>query len=190
MNFLDKTFGRLGNRMFQSAFLYAYAKNHGIDWYYQDPKWFEGYENEIKSIFMSDGGIGYDERVSIHIRRGKNPSNPSEPAYSENPFYVNLAETDYYQRAMSLFPNKKFLIFSDDIEWCKTKFPFADFSEGDEITDFKKMASCQHNIIANSTFSWWAAYLNPNPHKKIIYPLNWYSDGVKRTVCPKDWTGI
>ncbi len=189
MKILDKHFGRAGNRMFQSAFLYAYARKNGIDWYFQDPKWFEGYENEIKKMFEIKGDpLDY---VSIHVRRNSNPSNPDEPKYSENPFYVNLIQTDYYRKAMDRFLNEKFFIFSDDIHWCKDYFGKKhDYSYGTEEEDFNTMARCKHNIIANSSFSWWAAYLNPNPNKKVIYPLKWYADGIERTKCPKEWIGV
>lgn len=179
MDFLDKHFGRLGNRMFQSAFLYAYARDHGIDHYYQDPKFFEKYASEIKQLFGE--GISYDDRVSIHARQGD---------YVNNSFYINLLNSDYYQEAQKLFSDDRFLIFSDDIGICKKAFigDQYDFSEGrSEEEDLKLMASCKSNIIANSSFSYWAAWLNPNPDKKVIAPKQWYSDGIERTKCPEQW---
>lgn len=189
----DKITGRLGNRMFQMAFLYAQIKKGLIpDWYLQDEKYFQDYAEDIKTLFGE--GIGYLSQVGIHIRRGKNPINPDEPAYSENPFYVNLSETDYYEEAMKLFPNQKFLVFSDDPEWCKEKFkdnPDVQVMEkGNEIEDFNLLASCQDIIMANSSFSWWASYLNPNESKKIVAPKQWYSDGVQRTKLPDNWIQI
>lgn len=186
----DKLFGRLGNRMFQMAALYAHSKEINSDIYFQDPKYFEKYEEEIKDLFGT--GIGYLKSISVHVRRGANPINPDEPKYSENPFYVNLSETDYYDRAMALFPSDTFLVFTDDIEWCKEKWadnPRVQVMEGgDEIEDFNLMASCKHNIIANSSYSWWAAYLNPNFGKIVIYPKEWFSDKVERVGFPKTWT--
>lgn len=188
----DIIFGRLGNRLFQCAFLYAEARKRGIDIFYQDSKFFEGYEEEIKQLF--GGGIGYLTQVGVHIRRAANPVNPQEPKYSENPFYFNLSESDYYERAMALFPEDKFLIFSDDPEWCKEKFKDNEkvqvMEKGNEIEDFNLLASCKDLIIANSSFSWWAAYLCPNESKKIIAPKAWYADGIERTVCPKEWIRI
>src|SRR3990167_6444699 len=107
---LEIQFGRLGNKMFQYAFLYAESRKRATDFYFQDPKFFEGYEDEIKQLFGQD--IGYLTQVGVHVRRGANPSNPAEPKYSENPFYINLCDTDYYERAMAMFPNQKFVIFS------------------------------------------------------------------------------
>src|SRR3990167_1976133 len=189
---LDITFGRLGNRMFQMAFLYAESRRLGVDFYFQDPKYFEGYEEEIKQLF--GGGIGFLSQVGIHVRRASNPINPREPKYSENPFYVNLGDTDYYDKAMAMFPGDNFLVFSDDPEWCREKFkdnPIVQvMDKGNEIEDFNLLASCKHQIIANSSFSWWAAYLNPNESKEVIAPKKWYSDGIKRIKLPKDWIQI
>lgn len=185
---IEKIMGRLGNKMFIFAMAYARARDLGVDYYFQDPKYFEKYADEIKQLFSE--GIGETiDYVSIHVRRASNPINPQEPKYSENPFYVNLMETDYYQKVMALFPNEKFLLFSDDLEFCKRQEIFKDceFSEGNEIEDFNKMATCKHNVLANSSYSYWSAYLNKNPDKKVIYPRQWYSDGAQRTVCPKDW---
>ena len=185
--------GRMGNKMFQWAYLYAQVRDGVIpDWYLQDPKYFEKYADAIKKIYGQ--GIGYLTQVGVHIRRGANPISPDEPKYSENYYYTNLSGSDYYERAMALFPEDNFLVFSDDPEWCKEKFkdnPKVQVMEkGDEVEDFNLLASCKDLIIANSSWSWWAAYLCPNEAKKIIYPKNWYKDGVERTVCPSDWIGI
>ena|SRR3990167_4633022 len=192
MKNLDITFGRLGNRLFQCAFLYAESRKRGTDFYYQDPKFFEGYEEEIKQLFSE--GIGYLTQVGVHIRRGANPINKDEPKYSENTFYTNLSGSDYYERAMALFPEDNFLVFSDDPDWAKEKFkdnPRVQVMEkGNEIEDFNLLASCKDLIIANSSFSWWAAYLCPNEGKRIIAPKNWYADGIQRTVLPKLWEQI
>jgi len=203
---ITKITGRLGNQMFEFAALYAFTQDLGVDYYVQDEKWFKKYEQDIKKLFGT--GIGYTDKVSIHVRRGD---------YVDNKFYVDLSlpnyhhkhvdlskkQTDYdlggsyelpsyYELAMAEFPGEKFLVFSDDIEWCKQQPIFKDceFYHGSEVDDLNKMASCKHNIIANSSFSWWAAYLNPNPNKIVIAPKAWYADGVERTTCPKDWVRL
>lgn len=187
----DIIFGRLGNRLFQYAFLYAQARELGTDFYFQDPAYFDKYESEIKQLF--GGGIGFLDQVGVHVRRGANPVNPNEPKYSENPFYVDLCSTDYYECAMALFPGEKFVIFSDDPEYCKQRFKGEDIQvmeKGDEVEDFNLLASAKHQIIANSSFSWWAAYLNPNPSKTVVAPKSWYSDGINRTKLPPSWLRI
>lgn len=187
---IERLTGRLGNQMFQYAYLYAQARRGEIeDTYVQDEEHFYEYADEIKALYSS--GIGLIDMVAIHVRRGKNPINPSEPPYSENPFYVNLMKTDYYQDAMDLFPDAKFLVFSDDIKWCKKQpiFKGCSFAKGNEIDDLNLMASCKGVIIANSSFSWWGGYLSTG---KVVAPTDdkWYSDGVTRTRCPEQWTRI
>lgn len=177
----DKIFGRLGNRMFQMAALHAYAKDNEVDWYFQDEKWFKKYEDDIRMLFSDN--IGFLPYVAIHVRRGD---------YVNNPFYVDLSQTDYYEKAISLFPQKQFLVFSDDPDYCRTVdiFKGKDFQimdRQDEISDFNLMASCENHIIANSSYSWWSAWLSPSPSKTVIAPKAWHPDGITRTVLPPEW---
>lgn len=175
--------GRLGNQMFEFAALYSYAKDNNVDFYFQDPKWFAKHEQDIKTMFGE--GIGYLEQVSIHVRRGD---------YVGNKFYVQLWDTDYYDKAIAMFPTDSFLIFSDDPEWCKEKWGnnprFQIMEKGDEIEDFNLMASCKHTIISNSSYSWWAGFLNPNYGKTVVYPGDWFNDKIERVKFPKTWTKI
>lgn len=196
MNPLDKHFGRFGNRLFQSAYIYSQMRDKKIpDIYVQDPRYFERYGDEIKKLF-GDGIVDtmIEGIVGVHVRRGDNPSNINEPTYSENPFYVNLADdTKYYEEAMDFFPGYKFIIVSDDPEYCRARFKGKDISIANkvsEISDFKLLTNCEHQIIANSSFSWWAGYLNPNPDKKVVYPRRWFTDGVNRVGFPRMWVGI
>lgn len=178
--------GRLGNKMFQLAFLYAYARknklelvDNGLGYYFQDSSYFEEFRQEIMTLF----GIGVrliPDTVAIHVRRGD---------YVHHPFYIDLSLTDYYEKAMQEFPNARFLVFSDDIGWCKEQkvFEGCDFIDPiDEITDFNTMAGCTGHIIANSTYSFWAAYVAPYT-KKIVAPKLWYTDNSNRTVLPTEW---
>lgn len=183
-------FGRLGNKMFQYAFLVSFAKDNAIDFYFQDPFYFQNHEEAVRTLFSSDIPPRTD-KVAIHVRRAANPMNPNEPKYSENPFYVNLCDTNYYERAIAKFPKDEFIVFSDDVEWCREKWGhLANFeiSELSEIEEMNKMASCKAHIIANSSFSWWAAWLCPRyPDNKVIAPKEWYADGTDRTICPEHW---
>ena len=131
--------------------------------------------------------------MGVHVRRAANPINPDEPKYSDNPFYIDLTSTDYYERAMAMFPDEKFVIYSDDPEWCKEHFKGDNIQvtgRGNEIEDFNLLASSKHIIMANSSWSWWAAYLCPNETKKIIAPKKWFADGVQRVGIPKEWIRI
>jgi len=82
---------------------------------------------------------------------------------------------DYYKKALAMFPNHKVLVFSDDINWCKENLnelsDSLEFSEGkSEVEDLILMANCEHNILANSTFSFAASWFNRNPEKIVVTP--------------------
>lgn len=184
---ITKISGRLGNQMFLLASLYAITRDckfpivdDALGYYFQDPSHFKGYEKEIKILFGSNIPEK-TEKIAIHVRRTD---------YVENSFYVNLP-TSYYKEAMDQFPDSQFLVFSDDIEWCKNQEIFKDcaFAEGNELDDMNRMASCSGIIIANSSFSWWAAYISPYA-EKVVAPNSWYSDGIERTYCPIEWVRI
>lgn len=180
MKNIEDLTGRLGNKMFQWAFIYSIFREGQIpDTYVQDYRYFDKYREELRQIYGE--GIGKLNRVGIHIRRGD---------YVGNTFHTDLTKTDYYERAMSFFPNKKFLIFSDDKNWCKTKFPDIEtFGGTTELEDFNGLASCEGIIMANSSFSWWCAYLST---AKVVAPKesSWYYDGSIRCRLLPEWTQI
>lgn len=177
----SKIFGRLGNTMFQGAYLIAQARKGEIpDIYVQDYELFDDCKEEIKTIYRQ-GVHDPVDMVAIHVRRGD---------YVNNPFYVDLYFTDYYERAMAEFPDCEFLVFSDDINWCKKQPIFAscEFSEGnDEITDLNIMTACKGIIMANSSYSWWASYLS---NAKVIAPKEWFSDGIIRCKLLPEWKAL
>lgn len=115
--------------------------------------------------------------VSVHIRRGDYTTS------SKANRYLKPCEADYYQKAIDYLAkrivNPVLFVFSDDVKWAKTnlKFDFpTQYIEGNSAPeDLLLMASCQHQIIANSTFSWWGAWLNGHPNKIIIAPQKWFS---------------
>lgn len=159
--------------------------------FFQSEKFFEGAHDEIRKRFPLD--IKPVDAVSIHVRRTDYIGNPNTPTVTYN----------YIARALQHIPRecKKALIFSDDIEWCKQNLTsvIMDFNYVDEKDEFKSlsmMASCKHNIIANSTFSWWGAWLNPNPDKIVVSPsyLNWFGPnfggGPPKDIIPDSWTQI
>lgn len=181
VDILDATFGRFGNRLFQMAYIYNQAKKGIIpDIYLQGEEYFKESSEDIKRLFRKD--VMLINRIAIHVRRGD---------YVNNPFYVDLMSTGYYEYAMAEFPYEKFLVFSDDINWCKDQDIFyrCEFSEGNEMDDFNAMAGCRGHVIANSSYSWWAAYIAPKT-KKVVAPNAWYTDGITRTTCPESWVRI
>ena len=185
MRNLEEITGRLGNKMFQYAYLYSQFREGKIpDTYVQDYRYFDKYKQEIRSIFGD--GIESKPYVGIHVRRGD---------YVNNPFYVDLTQTDYYQKAMEVFPNANFKVFSDDITWCKQQEIFKDCfmsTNTNEIDNLNGLASCEGIIMANSSFSFWATYLSTASPQKIVAPSvdRWYTDKQERTICPPEWVRI
>lgn len=118
--------------------------------------------------------IQSSESVSIHVRRGD---------FLSISDFSNIATIDYYNEALGVMRDKlknpQFYIFSDDIEWVKENLNidncvFINFNRGENsYKDMFLMSKCKHNIIANSTFSWWGAWLNSNPEKIVIRPHKW-----------------
>lgn len=165
--------------------------NTSIDGYYQSYKYFGEYEKEIKNEYTFKNKIlskcsniisQYKNPVSIHIRRTD---------YINHPGYW-VVDSTYLQNALNYFDDKDytFLIFSDDIEWCKNVFPEGViYIEGNnQFEDLCLMSLCKHNIISNSTFSWWGAWLNSNPYKKVIAPKNWFIPAKPLTdLYPENW---
>ena len=185
-----KIMGGLGNRMFQFAYIYAQFRKGLIpDIYIQDFKYFEEFKEEIRQLYQE--GIGSrKEFIALHIRRGD---------YVDNPFYADLTKTDYYDKAFTYFPGEKFLVFYRDRQgtndyqdrewvndWLTGKGVKFEIWEGqNEVDDLNAMASCKGLRGANSSFSVWAAFINPNEDKKIIMPKPYYADGVERTKYPE-----
>lgn len=171
--------------MFQFAFLFDYAKKNNIDRYFQDPQFFKFVKDDILKIFQ-EGIPEQSDLVAIHVRRG-------DYVTTHKDFYVDLMETDYYEKAMAQFSGHRYMVFSDDIEWCKKQEIFKNclFSHKSELEDMNNMASCVGHIIANSSFSWWGAFISPYT-KKVVAPSikNWYRDGEERTKCPISWIRI
>lgn len=135
-----------------------------IDGFFQSEKYFVNSRKKILDLFPNRERVN---KVSIHIRRGD---------YARKHKFHNLLTFDYYQNAMKYFSNEKFIIFSDDLEWCKKNFVgerFSFYKGENDLEDLFVMSSCDHNIIANSSFSWWAAWINMNKNKKVIAPKQW-----------------
>lgn len=130
--------------------------------------------------------------VSIHVRRGD---------YLNHSDVCRVLDMDYYTRAMQIMQNRvsspTFFVFSDDIEWCRNNMEnggvyFIDCNTevNDCHMDMHLMSFCKHNIIANSTFSWWGAWLNRNPDKLVIQPEKWNFHEVDLDRAPQNWIKV
>ncbi len=181
--------------------------NYFVTGYWQKSLYFDKYENIIVSDFRLKNPLSvinqkYYEQilstnsVAIHIRRGDLISNPSvaklQPTCSLEYFYSGIKTISNKVKDLSLF------IFSNDMEWCKNHFKnqyptiFVD-SIGNDHEHFFLMSKCKYQVIANSTYSWWAAWLNQYPAKIIVAPKNWYHDTQLNELAifiPNNWIKI
>lgn len=173
--------------------------------FWQNEKYFKTISSLIKkeitlkermSLVSEDfsNKIDSNNSVSIHVRRTDilNPEN----------IYNGICDINYYHKAISLIKEKVnnpvFFVFSDDIEWCKNNLKFIDntiFVSNSETKDFEElilMSKCKHNIIANSSFSWWGAWLNENQNKIVIAPSKWVLRGETnfKDIIPSSWMRV
>jgi hypothetical protein len=137
--------------------------------------------------------IKNNESVSVHIRRGD---------YVKYCDFFSTCSKEYYINAMSTIREKTsnpiFFIFSDDIEWVKQNIPIPythEYVSNKKIKDYEElvlMSKCKHNIIANSTFSWWGAWLNQNIDKIVVAPKQWFVNKTsdKLEIMPESWIQI
>ncbi len=154
--------------------------------YWQTEKYFAEYRDWIINAFEPEIRAEKNHNiVAVHVRRGdylvlkkKHPPVPKA----------------WIEAQMAKFPGFMFMFFSDDIPWCKAAFERRGdcmFSNSNEVNDLNRMAGCEHQICSASTFSWWGAWLNPNPQKRIIMPKLWFIPGWGgldvRDIVPKEW---
>lgn len=163
-----------------------------LEGYFQCEKYFSNIREEILSEFSIIKNItkyareiekeilSHNCSISLHIRR-------SDYALDEKTNNIHgLCDLSYYEKAISLmsekFNNPKYFIFSDDIKWAENNLKNKDaiyvknIEERNPHEDIYLMSLCKHNIIANSSFSWWGAWLNENNNKIVVSPKKWFKD--------------
>ncbi len=180
-----------------------------LDGYWQSEKYFSNIEDIIRKQFaLKSPPQGKNQEIlqrimssnsscCVHVRRGDNVSNPDSVRIHGCP------KTDYYvdamKKMMEWIPNAHFYVFSDDIKWCRQNLPrfghefvFVDHNnEHAAHEDLRLMAACKHHITANSSLSWWAAWLGKNPSQRVIIPDSWYA--VERSTVdlfPSNWSKV
>jgi len=176
---------------------------------YQNEKYFINREETIRKEFtlknpLAPKSLVWKEKINsttnsiaLHIRRGDYTLNTKI-----NNFH-GVCDLAYYKSALDemfkrLGNNINVFVFSDDIIWAKENLKFPrplDFVSDLEIPDYEEMylmSLCKNNIIANSTFSWWSAWLNQNPEKIVIAPKQWFTNKTSNEIdiLPKDWLQI
>jgi hypothetical protein len=140
--------------------------------------------SQLTSKLINTPFLDYDV-TSMHIRRTD---------YLDSGGYHPVQTLEYYKNAVDEIGDYDYLfIFSDDINWCKNNLKFKNmiFMSGfSDIEDLYLMSMCKNNIIANSSFSWWGAWMNQNINKKIISPSKWFGDHVtinQSDIIPENW---
>lgn len=168
--------------------------------YWQSEKYFLSIESQIRKVFsFSEKYLSTKTKeltsllkqtnsVSIHIRRGD---------YLPEIDNRGICSLNYYTKAIAYIrDNVKdpfFVIFSDDLEWVRNNLKcnnsvFIDWNQGnDSWQDMYLMSQCKHNIIANSSFSWWGAWLNQNPRRIVIAPTPWFNNTPDFDIIPSNW---
>ena len=192
-----KTYFKYSTKSFGQPYFHFYPDFFSIkppvylSGYFQSERFFEPYTNQIRQHFTpvdrptQKNSEVLDEMrrcnaVALHVRQGD---------YSQANYegFFGLLDPEYYQKAIQYIEerveNPNFFIFSDNIAWCRKQFAalkhehFIDHNRDEEsYWDMMLMAACQHNITANSTFSWWGAWLNNRPDKLVITPANWFQN--------------
>jgi hypothetical protein len=176
-----------------------------LDGIWNSESFFKGYESTIRNSFvfnsnLDDANQKWLEKInnctsiSLHVRRGDYLSDQHRSIY-------NICNRIYYQNAMDFIiqsvSNPQFFVFSDDISWAKENinhpnyiFYYVENNTGSQsFEDMRLMSHCAHHITANSTFSWWGAWLNSNPGKIVLAPAKWYRIHPSMQL-PDGWIGI
>jgi len=158
--------------------------------HFQSEKYFKHIRNELLSDFtLKNNNVSSPDGsyVAIHVRR-------TDYTTQVNLQYHSVCSEDYYSKAIAyLGKENNFVVLSDDIQWCKQQeiFRGCEFWEGNSnIEDLYVMTKAKHNIIANSSFSWWGAWLNNNPHKIVIAPKKWFGPTAgldESDIIPDEW---
>jgi len=179
-----------------------------FDGYWQNEGYFHSVANEIRAEFCLKVGLSDDDRryetairsrtgVSVHIRRGDYVTDPKTRRF------LGVCPTEYFYNALELIQQQvsgvHLFVFSDDPEWVRSHFSpgapmtiVSDRPNARGCVDLYLMSLCRHHVIANSTFSWWGAWLNPQPDKIVVAPKAWAQGALNtsREILPAGWYSI
>lgn len=178
-----------------------------LDGYWQSDKYFSSVETKVRENLKF--GLPFDDKnevlaalinnaesVSLHIRRGdffKSASAKSVHGVDLSEYYKNAL--DYVEDRLK---NPHYFVFSDDPDWVRCNFKISEMftvvshnSGGESYRDMHLMSICKHHVLANSTFSWWGAWLNKNEDKIVVAPSQWFANTTNtQDLLPKNWVCI
>jgi hypothetical protein len=180
-----------------------------LDGFWQSYKYFEAFESEIRKEFSFRNKFDdINEQLSIEIQSTNSVCLNVRrldfvSSHKTNKFH-GVCDMDYFNRAIAIIASRitdfKIFVFSDDIPWCqenmKTNYPMQivgpEYAGEKYQYKFRHMSLCKHFIIPNSTFGWWAAWLNNDPDKIVIAPKKWFNDPTidTRDLIPEGWIRI
>lgn len=175
-----------------------------LDGFWQSPAYFADHESRIREEFAfrvppagrtADllGQIASTNSVSVHVRRGDYVTNEYVSTR------MGALDEPYYRRAIDTIAEQStgihLFVFSDDLSWCREHLngPWpVTFASGAPADDLRLMSACRHHVIANSSFSWWGAWLDPRPDKLVVAPKEWFRNDPRRAdlIIPADWSWI
>jgi hypothetical protein len=206
LNFFRPHFLLTEDRFSHILNLKSISNNLYMVGYWQSGKYFSDVEHEIRELFSFKYPVNNSTKywqnliqecpnsVSLHVRRGDYISDHKSAAA------MGLCTLSYYKGAIKNIQNKiegsYFFIFSDDLVWARETFDFLPevyFVDGnkssDSCLDMYLMSLCSHHILANSSFSWWGAWLSRHNQQVVIAPNPWFNSSVQGDdICPKEWT--
>jgi len=176
-----------------------------VEGFWQSEKYFSYIREDVRKLFQfrhitNAEILSYSElfrrtnSVSIHVRRGDYLSEDNRKLFG------GICTPKYYRQAISYMKGKiknaKFIVFSDNIDWVINHtdadenmifVKATDMAQYENWYDMYLMSQCKHNIIANSSFSWWGAWLNPNKNKIVIAPRKWINGKRTPHILPENW---
>jgi len=192
----------------ESAFVSRVNDGQQVVGYFQSPKYWHNIEAEIRRQFMFDGPfsdftnsveteITKNLAVAVHVRRGD---------YLKLSHTHHVLGTDYYSHAIAFMEERTknqavYFVFSNDLDWAEKHLPIPNqrkrivrnLSEGRDFEDLYLMTKCQHHIIANSSFSWWGAFLASGEGQQVAAPARWFTppdlnESVANNLYQQNWS--
>ena len=167
-----------------------------LDGYWQSERCFAGAEQRVRETFRfvaAEPALAEElrrtESVSVHVRRGDYVA-PKRAAR------FGVLDPVYYEQALALVRERvrepRVVVFSDDPEWCRDRFDGEVVATGDPATDVRLMAACRHHVVANSSFSWWGAWLGETDGAVVVAPAQWYRDPTlgRGDTVPERWLRV
>jgi hypothetical protein len=166
---------------------------------WQSEKYFRNFSDEVRAMFrvrkgLSEQGRIYADEISrsapsvaLHVRRG-------DYLLPDKIAYHGVLPKSYYETALKIIADRvgqlgALFVFSDDAEWCASNMPGITVRGTDRYDDLQLISLCSHAVIANSSFSWWGAWLNTNPNKAVVAPERWFINSAINTgdLIPEGW---